>query len=177
MRKIRKALACALTTAAVSAAAITAASAACANIAGTWHVFLLQNETPGMNTVTRSVRNAADTGALNIRVFLPSDSPRNETAVAIKCRLVIRANGVIPDAPCTAYGVVPDDGGEVTVSGRMTFAATPACLISGGTLTVAEDPEVPVSFLGGYVRPTDGTGAGIARQGPGSVFLFNMVKQ
>jgi len=42
MRKFRKALAYALTTAAVSAAAITAASAACSPIAGTWHVFMVQ---------------------------------------------------------------------------------------------------------------------------------------
>ena len=170
MRRVRRAVTCAFVGVAVASAGVTDALAACA-ISGTWHVFLMQGAAP--STMTTSVRKGNDSGPMNIRVF-QNDAESSATALAIKCKLVIAANGSFADDACTAYGVVPGDGGAVTVTGSLSFA--PGCQISGGSLTVSGD-AVPVTFLGGYVNPTQKHGAGIARQGAGSVFLFNMEKQ
>jgi len=173
MRAIRKATTCALVTA-MTIGTASNAFAACANISGIWHVFLMQGDAPG--TVTTSVRRGNDSGPMNIKVF-QNDAHSSATSLAIKCRLQVNAGGAFPAAnPCTSYSVVAGDGGAVTVSGQINFAANPPCQISGGTITVSGDPT-PVTFLGGYVNPIQKNGAGVARQGAGSVFLFNMVKQ
>ena len=148
------------------------AFAACTGINGVWHLFLMQGDAPG--TVTTSVRRGNDSGPMNIKVF-QNDSHSSATSLAIKCRLVLDATGAFINDPCTSYSVVAGDGGAITVNGQITFAANPPCLISGGTVTIAG--EADVTFLGGYVNPTQKNGAGIARQGASSVFLFNMVKQ
>jgi type 1 fimbria pilin len=95
----------------------------------------------------------------------------NATAVAIKCVLQLNNAGAFTASPCTSYGVVAGDGGNVNISGQFTLTG---CQITGGSITVPGDPAVTI--LGGYVNPTQKNGAGIARQGAGSVFLFNMVK-
>ncbi len=175
MRKFRRAFAYALIATAVSAASITSASAACA-IAGTWHVFLLQSQTPDIRTEQKTVK-AHPTGTTSITVFASTgDQFDNHTAVAMQCKLVLTSTGRFTADKCDTHGIVPGDGGQATVSGRLIFGAssTSACPITGGTINVVEDPT-PVDILGGYVNGD--TGAGIARQGPGSVFLFNIVKQ
>ena len=172
MRRVRSAITCALATA-MAIGTASNAFAACTGINGVWHVFLMQGDAPA--TVTTSVRKGDDMGPMNIRVF-QNNNHSSATSLAIKCKLQVNASGVFTDDPCTSYGVVAGDGGAVTVSGQLNFAANPPCQISGGTLTVSGDPTA-VTFLGGYVNPNLKNGAGIARQGASSVFLFNMVKQ
>ena len=172
MRPVRSAITCALaTTMAIGTA--SNAFAACAGINGIWHVFLMEGDVAF--TTTTSVRKGDDSGPMNIKVF--QNNPHSSaTSLAIKCKLQVSNTGAFSNDPCTSYGIVAGDGGAVTVSGQLNFAANPACQISGGTLTISGEPT-PVTFLGGYVRTANGHGAGIARQGAGSVFLFNMVKQ
>ena len=177
MRKFRKTFAYALVAAVAVAVTTTNALAACANVRGIWHWFLMQSDTPGIDTVNANVMKGDNSGPVNIKVFRHNSSPSGATALAIRCRVNIAANGSFTEAPCTAYGVEDGDGGPVKISGQITFAANPTCLITGGTINVSEGEDGPVTLLGGYVNPTQKHGAGIARQGPGSVFLFNMVKQ
>ena len=173
MRKFRRATTCALVTA-MAIGTASNAFAACTGINGVWHVFLMQGDAPG--TTTTSVRRGNDSGPMNIKVF-QNDANSSATSLAIKCRLQVNASGAFPNNnPCTSYSVVAGDGGAVTVTGQINFAANPPCQISGGSITVSGEPTA-VTFLGGYVNPTQKSGAGIARQGASSVFLFNMVKQ
>lgn len=176
MREIRKTLAFGLSVVAAFAVPITAASAAC-NFEGTWHVFLMQSQTPNIKSVLVGVRNQADTGTTFIKGFPPNDKfpYDNHTALAIQCKLVLDGAGRFSDNKCSVRGVAPGDNGQATVGGRVIFgtADDAPCMITGGTLTVSGDPT-NVVFIGGYVNGNHG--AGIARQGTGSVFLFNMIK-
>jgi len=172
MRKFRRAAACAFIGVVTAGAGATDALAACANLAGVWHVFLMQGAAPA--TVTTSVRKGDDSGPMNIRVF-QNNAHSSAVALAIKCRLVIAADGTFGGDQCTSYGVVAGDGGVVTVDGQINFPAN-GCQITGGIINVSGDPT-PVTFLGGYVNGQQKHGAGIARQGASSVFLFNMERQ
>ena len=173
MRKFRKAISYAIVTAVSTSVMTSGAAAACAQLAGWWNVFLMQSETPKIRTQLYNVGQADNSGAVSVIGFPPTGAPfNNATAVAIKCRLNLSNAGAFTAGPCTSYGVVAGDGGNVNISGQ--FAVT-GCRITGGTITVPGDPAV--SILGGYVNPALKNGAGIARQGAGSVFLFNMVKE
>ena len=160
MRNFRKALAYALTTAAVSAAASSAFAACTATqMNGTWQFFALQNATPGIKTVTRTVKSSTNTN-LNIKVF--NSDPENGIATAIKCTLTVsgaNATGANVSGTCSSQNNIKADGGSgIAVSGNLTLQT---CTVTGGTLTVTGDPK-PVTFLGGQFNGVMGTG--IARQ-------------
>jgi hypothetical protein len=173
MRGLRKAITCAMITGVTIGATTAGASAACANIAGTWHFFAMQGSTPNIKSTTTTVRNGAGT-PVSIRVFPPTGTPfDNSTSTSIKCKFTITAAGGI-SGPCTAYGVSASDGGNVSLSGSATLNG---CEITGGMLNTGEPTKV--TLLGGYIKMTSstaGTASGVMRQGADQVFLFNMIK-
>jgi hypothetical protein len=179
MRRIRSIGFYVLTTAvALVAANATALAAACPGsaIAGKWHFFAIEGQTPNIKSAPVTVRNSANNGPTTIKVFPSTGTPfENSTSTAIKCDLTLSTNGTLTSAPCTAYGVQPGDGGAVSVTGKITFGTgtTTVCAITGGTLNVPGD-STPVTILGGYVNNKQG--AGIARQGSTRVYLFNIIR-
>jgi len=178
MREIRKALAYALAFTAAFAATMTSASAAC-SVAGTWHVFLMQGQSPSIKMATVGVGAVDNNGATFVRVFpvLPNNGQPfdNHTALAIQCKLTLSTIGEFAGDKCDIRGVAPGDNARRTVNGRLVFGSgTEICSITGGTINVSGDPD-GVVIIGGHVNGNNG--AGVARQRSNSVFLFNMVKQ
>jgi hypothetical protein len=149
-------------------AAIGNANATCTtNAAGVWHFFALADREPAINTVIANVRNSADNGTAQVRVF-PSAGVTfaKDSAKVIKCVLTIATNGTFSNAPCTSYG----DQGSVnstTVSGTLTFSS---CNISG---TVNIPSDTAVTIRGGHVNGV--MAAGIATQGK-QVLSFTLVR-
>ena len=126
---------------------------------GTWQFFALQNATPGIKTVTQTVKSSTNTN-LNIRVL--NGVPENGIATAIQCTLTVsgaNATGANVSGTCTSQNnTKADNGSGITVNGNLTLQT---CTVTGGTLTVTGDPK-PVTFLGGQFNGAMGTG--IARQ-------------
>jgi len=180
MRKFRNAFACALTTAAMSAAA-SSAFAACgpALMNGNWQFFALQNATPGIKTITQTVKSG---GGANIQVKVFNGNPENGISTAIQCSLTIagaNATGANISGTCSSQNnIKADSGSGIAVNGSVTLDS---CTVTNGTLMVTGDTQA-VTFLGGQFNGVMGTG--IARQdhqGGGlnaftQLFLWTMLK-
>ena len=126
---------------------------------GTWRFFALQNATPGIKTVTQTVKSG---GGANIQVKVFNGNPENGIATAIQCALTVsgtNATGANVSGTCSSQNNIKADGGSgISVNGSLTLQT---CTVTGGTLMVTGDPK-PVTFLGGQFNGAMGTG--IARQ-------------
>ena len=144
------------------------ANATCAATAeGVWHFFALADREPAISTVVANVRNSADNGTAQVRVFPPAGVTfAKDSAKVLKCVLTIAANGSFSNAPCTSYG---DQGSmnNTTVSGTLTISS---CNLSG---TIHIPSDTTVTIRGGHVN--DVMAAGIATQGK-QVLSFTLVQ-
>ena len=128
----------------------------------------MQGATPDIKATTATVRNSADTGSTQLKVFQNIATPfTNTTARAIKCVLSIQASGNILSSPCTSYGV---NGGvdSVNVTGNLTLSS---CNLSG-TINIPSDTAVTIQ--GGHINGVNG--AGIATQGAKKVLSFTLIR-
>jgi hypothetical protein len=145
------------------------ANATCAaNAAGVWHFFAITDREPAITTVVTNVRNSADNGTTQLRVFPGTGVTfANDSARVLKCVLTIAANGNFSNAPCTSIGV-KNGTHTVNVSGHIGLSA---CNLSG-TISVPGDSLVTIQ--GGHVNGV--MGAGIAIQGAKQVLSFTLVR-
>ncbi|MGB7257434.1 MAG: hypothetical protein WBD48_05100 [Pseudolabrys sp.] len=159
----------------------TNANAACATLAGTWHIFTESGKSPNLKVVgTPIVTNLAQGGdktvLFTIKNFNVLATPQvsNDTTTILQCTLHVAADGTIstvkgsPLSPCTAYHV-PTGVSSFNVKGQLTLST--ACGLTGSITS----PGVPVvTIRGGQINGN--TGAGIATQNNGNNSLFSIVK-
>ncbi len=146
------------------------ANATCGtNLAGTWYLFALEAKSPSIQVTGQSVvTHVNPTSSTVIYPFKSASAFHNGTAHAIKCKVTVKSTGAFT-APCTSFGVVSHDGGNVNVSGNITVSA---CNLSG---TINIPGDTPVTIQGGYVNGNNA--AGIGTQGADSVLYFTLIKQ
>jgi hypothetical protein len=155
------------------------ANAACskAAMAGTWHFYDMQGQSPAIATKSVSVVVGPKlTDRSNVTVFKDaSPGVQNDTSAVITCTLNIKANASFTGS-CTSYFVQSNSvqTQSPTVTGQLNITA--ACAITG-TINVQGDPNV-VTIVAAHANGTVGAGgvaSGIATQGK-QVHHFTLIK-